>query len=206
MTQVIEDQVQMKTKKDREKNQEKKNASTYLCTKGVTYSKYLGRISRPPNKHILTLRGKDFFRSINEVNGCITKFVLSFLSPPQVVKDQEQTNLAHKIRQKRVGLSTVNPFIVFNSVNTTYVENLFKIILKQHKVIIATNKNVPTSKHPYHSIDIRFLSIWSHILIDVMIKENSLLNRLVNIIITFFLGYCRITFDPEGRTKQHDQQ
>jgi len=38
-------------------------------------------------------------------------------------------------------------------------------------------------------------TIQSHILIDAMIKENSLLNMLVNIILTLFADYCRMTFD-----------
>jgi len=102
--------------------QGKTKAYTYLYTKGVTYSKYLGRISKSPNKYILTLRGKDYFRSDTKdnFNGCINKFELSFLSPSQMVKDKEQTNLANKIR----------PSNIISSVNTPYDENPFKIILK----------------------------------------------------------------------------
>jgi len=38
------------------------------------------------------------FRNSTSFNSYTNKFVLSFLSPPQVVKDQEQTILANQIR------------------------------------------------------------------------------------------------------------
>ena len=68
-SEVVENQVQMKIKRGGEKKQEKTKISNCLCTKGVTYSKYLGRVSKSPNKHILTLRGKDLFRNPTKLKG-----------------------------------------------------------------------------------------------------------------------------------------
>jgi len=43
--------------------QGKTKASTYLYTKGVTYSKSLGRVHKSHNQYILNLKGKDFFEA-----------------------------------------------------------------------------------------------------------------------------------------------
>jgi len=183
----------MKIKRDEEKEQEKTKVSNYLCTKGVIYSNNLGRVSKSLNKHILTLRGKDLFRNPTKVNGCIDKFVLRFISPPQVVKKEEQTNFTNKVREKKCELSTINPSTVFNNINIPYVENPFKIILKQHKATIATNKNVPTYKRLCHSIDMRCISLRSHILLEV-----SFLGLLIQLLTSFGVS-CRMIFDPGGK-------